>query len=53
MLELLYFACIVYGGLFSDKVSSLLNCIGGGVSCVLVTTSFDVLVSVGGSLDVQ
>ena len=53
MLELPYSAHIACGGLFSDKVSLLPNCTGGGVSCVLVTMSFEVVVPVEGSLDVQ
>ena len=53
MLELPYSAHISCGGLFSDKVSLLLQLFQVGVSCVLVMMSFDVLVPVGGSLDVQ
>ena len=37
-----------------DKFSSFPNCTwGGGVSCILVMTSLEVVVPVGGSLGVQ
>ena len=55
MLDLLYFAHLACGGLFMTRFLYWHAVPGGRVSCVLVTTSFEVVVSVGGgagSLDV-
>ena len=48
LLTLLVVGCLVTRFLYCQTVPG-----GGGVSCVLVTTSFEVVVPGGGSLDVQ
>ena len=52
MLELPYSAHIACGGLFVTRFLYCQTVPGGRVSCVLVTMSFEVVVPVGGSLDV-
>ena len=52
MLELLYSAHIVCGGLFMTRFLYCQTVPGGGCPCVLVMTSFEVVVPVGGSRDV-
>ena len=48
MLELLYSAHIASGGLFMTRFLYCQTVPGGGVSSVLVTMSFEVVVPVGG-----
>ena len=50
MLELPYSAHIACGGLFVTRFLYCQTVPGGRVSCVLVMTSFKVVVPVGGSL---
>ena len=52
MLELPYSAHIACGVLLVKRFLYCQTVPGGRVSCVLVTTSFEVVVPVGGSLDV-
>ena len=52
MFELPYSAHIACGGLFVTRFLYCLTVPGGKVFCVLVMTSFEVVVPVGGSLDV-